>query len=150
MTPVAVAGNPYTGQVGSSIDFDGTTSFDPDTDPLGYVWDFGDGSQLTGGMTPRHTYSAPGTYLATLIVNDGGSYSAPSTTPVAVSGSSSYQAPVRAFALAHRGGAGEAPENTRAAFSRALAIGTAGWRYQRCRPVNLDPPRAGHPCGNDT
>ena len=122
--PVAVAGSPYTGAVGSSIDFNGAASFDPDADPLTYVWDFGDGSPLIEDMTPRHTYRAPGTWLASLTVNDGFTDSLPSTAIVTVSGSNSYQAPERAFTLAHRGGAGEAPENTLAAFGKALGLGS--------------------------
>ncbi|GEM_PF-1306362 len=122
--PVAVAGGQYSGQVGSSIDFNGATSFDPDADPLTYIWDFGDGSPMITDMTPRHTYPAPGTYLASLTVNDGFTDSLPSTAIITVSGSNTYQPLERAFTLAHRGGAGEAPENTLAAFSRALGIGT--------------------------
>ncbi len=37
----------------------------------GYDWGFGDGTkEEDGGLTPSHTYSAPGTYQASLALND--------------------------------------------------------------------------------
>lgn len=35
-----------------------------------YSWDFGDGSQLSTGMNPSHTYDSTGTYTVTLIATD--------------------------------------------------------------------------------
>src|SRR5690606_26616386 len=40
--------------------------------PLTYAWDFGDESPLSVAVSPSHTYTAPGTYIATLTVTDGG------------------------------------------------------------------------------
>src|SRR5712691_2440164 len=52
-----------------SVNFDGTTSYDPDGTVVGYSWDFGDGS--TGsGATPTHSYSIAGTYSVKLNVTD--------------------------------------------------------------------------------
>jgi PKD repeat protein len=69
--PVADAGGPrYTGETGVAVVFDGSSSFDPDGDPLTYEWHFGDGETGTGA-TPQHVYRLPGTYLVTLIVHDG-------------------------------------------------------------------------------
>lgn len=68
--PVANAGGPYSGVIGSPITFNGTGSYDPDDDPLTYSWDFGDGNNGTG-VTPSHTYNASGTYTVCLTVNDG-------------------------------------------------------------------------------
>ena len=49
--------------------FDGSASYDLDGDPMTYQWDFGDGRRATGAVV-SHTYSAPGTFSATLTVRD--------------------------------------------------------------------------------
>jgi PKD repeat protein len=68
--PLADAGGPYTGGVGSPITFDGSASSDPDGDALEYEWDFGDGASGEG-VRPVHSYVNEGRYLVTLIVSDG-------------------------------------------------------------------------------
>jgi DNA/RNA endonuclease G (NUC1)/PKD repeat protein len=67
--PVAVVGGPTTVVEGTSMSFDGTGSHDLDGDPLGYEWDFGDGT-AGSGATPAHTYADNGTYSVTLTVTD--------------------------------------------------------------------------------
>jgi PKD repeat protein len=81
--PVADAGGPYTAEVGSFVNFNGTGSSD-DTAVQHYDWTFGDftggpdapGSQTanlpyTGvGATPRHFYQAVGSYAVELTVTD--------------------------------------------------------------------------------
>ena len=52
------------------VNFDGSTSTDPENDTLTYTWDFGDGSTGTG-VTPSHTYDIPGNYTVVLTVDDG-------------------------------------------------------------------------------
>ncbi|MEM9835714.1 MAG: PKD domain-containing protein [Bacteroidota bacterium] len=59
-----------TGTAPFSVSFDGSGSSDADGDMLSYVWDFGDGNSATGSM-PTHVYTTPGTYTATLTVDDG-------------------------------------------------------------------------------
>jgi PKD repeat protein len=54
---------------GSSCDFDGSGSSDPDGTIAGYDWDFGDGGSDTGA-TPTHVYGADGSYTVTLTVTD--------------------------------------------------------------------------------
>lgn len=51
------------------VNFDGSSSSDPENKPLTYQWDFGD---LTygSGMNPIHTYFFPGTYTVSLKVFD--------------------------------------------------------------------------------
>jgi len=78
--PVADAGGPYSGGVGAAVRFDGSHSSDADSDSLTFDWDFGDGTTGTG-VNPQHSYAAEGTFLATLIVNDGKISSTPSVDP---------------------------------------------------------------------
>jgi hypothetical protein len=67
--PIADPGGPYLGAAGSTIDFDGTGSSDPDGDLLTYFWDFGDSNTGTGA-TPSHTYADAGIYDLCLTVDD--------------------------------------------------------------------------------
>lgn len=53
-----------------TISFDGSLSTDPNSDPLTYAWDFGDGGTSTDAIVV-HTFDAPGTYLVSLTVDDG-------------------------------------------------------------------------------
>jgi hypothetical protein len=68
--PLAHAGGPYLAAVDTDILFDGTGSSDPDSDPLTYVWDFGDNGTGTGA-NPTYSYAAAGIYNVCLTVNDG-------------------------------------------------------------------------------
>ncbi len=73
---------PNPAEVNQTVNFDGSASTDNDTvgcdpgpDPnnciVSYFWSFGDGvTQTTTGKTATHSYSAPGTYRATLTVTD--------------------------------------------------------------------------------
>lgn len=66
--PVAVPGGPYAGT--DSVRFDGRASYDPTgVGSLTYAWSFGDGATGTGA-TPLHVYSAPGSYVARLVVKN--------------------------------------------------------------------------------
>ena len=55
---------------GLTASFDGSGSSDPDGSIASYSWNFGDGSAAGSGVTPQHTYAAPGTYQVTLTVTD--------------------------------------------------------------------------------
>jgi len=72
--PVAVAsGSPLTGPVPLAVTFSAAGSSDPDPgDTLTYFWSFGDGGpeQSTTSLTVPHTYTAAGSYTATLRVRD--------------------------------------------------------------------------------
>jgi hypothetical protein len=73
---------PNPAEVNQTVNFDGSASTDNDTvgcDPgtnankciVNYFWSFGDGmTQTTTGPTTTHSYSAAGTYRATLTVTD--------------------------------------------------------------------------------
>ena len=67
--PASDPGGPYTGQVGQSVQFDGSGSWDPDGSIVSYLWNFGDGGTSTS-VTPQHAYAAAGTYNVSLRVRD--------------------------------------------------------------------------------
>jgi hypothetical protein len=67
--PIANAGGPYNGVSKRSIQFDGTSSYDPDGVIVAYQWDFGDGTTGTSAQ-PTHQYVANGSYTVTLTVTD--------------------------------------------------------------------------------
>jgi len=71
--PVAVATvSPTSGRAPLRVTFSGSGSSGSVGDIVSYVWDFGDGSAPGEGSVVTHTYSAAGTYTATLTVADQG------------------------------------------------------------------------------
>lgn len=79
---VSGTATPSTSEVGVAVSFSATAS--GGITPFTYAWVFGDGSQGTGA-TPSHTYSASGTFDATVWANDSIGESAQSTVAVTVS-----------------------------------------------------------------
>ena len=74
-----------------AVAFDGRTSTDPDGVIASYSWNFGDPASGTANAStlpnPVHTYAAPGTYTASLVVTDNqGNASAAATKVITVSG----------------------------------------------------------------
>ena len=70
--PVAVAASDVSsGKVSLEVNFNGADSSDPDGDTLNYSWDFGDGTSSTEMAPPTHVYTAVGTFVAVLTVDDG-------------------------------------------------------------------------------
>jgi len=67
-----IIANPTSGPTPLLVQFDGTTSSDPDADPLTYSWDFDtNGTEDSTAPAPAHTYSTDGSVQASLTVNDG-------------------------------------------------------------------------------
>jgi uncharacterized repeat protein (TIGR01451 family) len=100
--PVANAAGPYSGIVGTPVQFNGGGSFDPDGVIVSYAWTFGDGG--TGsGATPVHTYTAVGTYIASLTVTDngGGQSSANVTITISSDGSNTVYGYRRSVTIDH-------------------------------------------------
>jgi PKD repeat protein len=65
----AVSANPTSGDAPLAVTFSSAGSSDPDGTVASYAWDFGDGNTSTSA-NPSHTYTAEGTYAATLTVTD--------------------------------------------------------------------------------
>jgi len=89
--------SPIAPQVGDSVTFNATSSFDPDGTIVAYQWDLnGDGSPDASGSTGQVAYSSAGTVLVTLTVtdNDGQSSSTSQQIVVAPSGSPSGAPPM--------------------------------------------------------
>jgi PKD repeat protein len=69
--PAAViSATPQSGKTPLTVSFDAAGSTDVDGSVTAYNWDFGDGSPTTSDVDPTHTYTAAGTYTATLTVTD--------------------------------------------------------------------------------
>nr|MBA2594660.1 PKD domain-containing protein [Gammaproteobacteria bacterium] len=69
----AAVGNatPTNGPVPLPVAFSGNESSDPDSDPLSFEWDFGDGTPPIGASETAHLYGTAGTFIARLRVDDG-------------------------------------------------------------------------------
>ena len=67
--PVADAGPNQSVDVGETVSFDGSGSYDPDGSIVKYEWDFGDETSGTG-VAPTHVYAAKENYTVTLTVTD--------------------------------------------------------------------------------
>ncbi|MEA2002999.1 MAG: PQQ-dependent sugar dehydrogenase [Actinomycetota bacterium] len=70
--PAAVAtATPTSGALPLNVQFDGSASTDPDGDVLTYEWDYeSDGTIDSTAVSPSHTYSTAGTFIAELTVTD--------------------------------------------------------------------------------
>jgi PKD repeat protein len=71
--PVAVASSDVdSGPTPLAVQFSSEGSSDTENDPLTYAWDFdGDASVDSTEPNPSYTYTAPGAYKVSLLVNDG-------------------------------------------------------------------------------
>ena len=78
--PIADAGGPYSGKVNTSIQFDGSGSYDLDiNDTITFEWDFGDETKGTG-VGPVHSYTSEGRFFVNLTVVDSFGEKSISTT----------------------------------------------------------------------
>ncbi len=113
--PVASAGGPYTGVVGTVVSFSGSASTAPSGQTLGYAWNFGDSSTGTG-VSPTHSYTAAGSYTVTLTVTASGGGTATATAtatigavPVPVASAGGPYTGVVGTAVSFSGSASTAP-----------------------------------------
>jgi len=84
---------PLSGKAPLGVDFDASSSFDPNGEDIVFTWDFGDGTPGSGAMT-RHTYYSPGVYHVVLTVTNESGKTATATQAIAVSGVGGSTQPV--------------------------------------------------------
>jgi RHS repeat-associated protein len=82
-TPLANPGGPYIAVQNTSVQLNGSSSYDPDGTIENYQWNFGDGI-IDSGPAPEHTYGAAGTYIVTLTVTDNGGLTSTGSTTVTI------------------------------------------------------------------
>ena len=87
--PIANANGPYTISEGSSVQLNGSASYDPDNDPLTYQWDFNGDGNYNDATGSQPTFSAatldgPSVITVSLLVSDNWEGSDTSNTTVTV------------------------------------------------------------------
>lgn len=98
---------PAAGKVGDDFEFDASASTDPDSDPLVYRFDFGDGKDtgFIADSVVTHAYANPGTYAVRLTVRDDANASSDFASTLQVTGPpADNQAPVALIAVGPRTG----------------------------------------------
>jgi PKD repeat protein len=86
LLPDAVITAPSAPKVGIAATFSAASSSDPyPGDSLSsYSWSWGDGTPASSGVSPTHTFAAPGSYTVTLTVTDGYGLTATTTQSIEV------------------------------------------------------------------
>ena len=124
-TPLSASttASPTSGNAPLAVSFTGSAT--GGTAPYAYSWNFGDGSAASTTQNPSHTYSAAGTYTATLSVTDSASpaHTTTSTQTITVSNSTS---PLSATASGNPT-SGQIPLTTN--FTGSAAGGTPPYSY---------------------
>ena len=85
--PVVNPGSGYAGHKGVPVQFDGSTSTDPNGKPITFAWNFGDPTSASNTSTlaaPTHTYLRAGTYTVTLTVTDASNRTTTATTQAVI------------------------------------------------------------------
>lgn len=78
------------------VDFDASSSTDPDGSIVSYSWNFGD-SNTSSGVTTSHTYAGAGTYNVTLTVTDNDTFTDSVSYSVTVSAAPVLAPPIPTF-----------------------------------------------------
>lgn len=83
LAPTAQINGPYSGSINTPIHFSSLGSADSDGNISNFSWSLGDGAVSTQA-NPSHSYTAAGTFTATLTVTDNGGASSTESTAVTV------------------------------------------------------------------
>jgi len=106
VAPTVYAGPDQTVNVGQTVSFNGSFT-DPGSDTHTIFWDFGDGNNETGTLTPTHVYTKAGVYTVTLNVTDDDGGSGVDTLTVTVLGVEVYDIAVTSVSVEYPWGADE-------------------------------------------
>lgn len=96
VAPTAKPGGPYTGTVGSAINFNGSGSFDSNGSIVSYSWNFGDGTSANT-VNPTHSYSLSGTFNVSLTVTDNNNATHTASTTAQITQPALPGTPVEVF-----------------------------------------------------
>ena len=69
--PLIKANIPNSGETNTELTFSAVGSDDPEGYPIGFIWNFGDGSDLKYKPVEKHNYINPGKFKVKLTVTDG-------------------------------------------------------------------------------
>jgi PKD repeat protein len=70
LPPVAIITSDVTeGYAPLQVQFDGSNSYDPESSPITWLWNFGDGT-TSSEVNPVHVYNDAGSFVAELVVTD--------------------------------------------------------------------------------
>ncbi|MBW2995591.1 PKD domain-containing protein [Candidatus Woesearchaeota archaeon] len=69
MPSVSLSANPKSGNTPLTVTAN-AYGYDPEGESVTYFWDFGDGSEISGGQSVAHVYDSPGTYVLSVTVAD--------------------------------------------------------------------------------
>ena len=119
----SASGAPATGNAPLNVSFSGSAT--GGTAPYSYSWNFGDGSAVSTVQNPGHTYTAAGTYTATLTVTDTSSPAKTATSTVTTT-VSAVGNPLAATASGNPT-SGQVPLTTN--FSATASGGTPPYKY---------------------
>jgi PKD repeat protein len=80
----SVVASTTSGSAPLTMNFDASTSYDPEGDPISFNWNFADGSANQVGAITSHTFNQTGLYPVTVVVNDSHGMAATATVAVNV------------------------------------------------------------------
>lgn len=102
----SLSATPLTGTAPLPVSFDASASTDTEGDVLSYTFNFGDGSAAVSqpGATVSHTYTAAGSYTASVVVQDSHGATGSVTVSVAVTAAGGNHAPTAALSASATSG----------------------------------------------